>query len=1304
MILAQHKADTAVIDTLPVSVENRLPIIDNSSRFRIKKIRLWGYSVAHTKARYGCALSHSFSFGFFKRAITLHGRPWWPTASTLLTLAILASAMLNAQTPSQQSSVLRNHHPLWANPQNDAGAVPPSQRFDGLTLVLARSPEQESAFEALLADQQNPSSPEYHHWLTPAEVGARFGLSDSDIASITGWLQSEGLHVSWIAPSHIFIGFGGAAADLDRAFQTELHYYNVNGVRRMAISSDPLIPQALAPTILAVRGLYTLEDRPALYTNKVQSASPQLTANDGSHFIAPADFALIYDLPNLNDISGSNQTIAIVGRSRTNFADFSNFRSLTQSTFPNPTEIVPTAYGGVDPGPAYTTPPASGTSLADQSEATLDVLRAGSVAPGANLLLVVASKASGGIETDAQYIVNTTPVPAQVMTISFGACESSAGASGVNYWNNLFEQAAAEGISSFVSSGDSGASGCDADFTTPPVSPQPNSINYICSSGYATCVGGTEFNDVGGNYWSSDNNTNLESVTGYIPEGGWNEPLNSSSAPQVAASGGGVSAYIPTPSWQTGVGVPTARAGRYTPDVSFSASCHDAYFACFAAGGASCVRGSNGSFEFVSFCGTSAAAPAMAGLTALLDQQKGTAEGNINQGLYLAAASQSSIFHDATVASSGVTSCSVNTPSMCNNSAPGTTGLTGGQEGYLVGTGYDEVTGLGSPDGVYFLSSYAAKITPTVTVTPTPSTVTVVQPFTVAVTVSTTGSYPTPTGSVTLTSGTYTSAALTLSNGAASFSIPAGSVSGGPLTVKYTPDSTSATLYNSATGSAWVIVNLLPSIVTITPASSSVTTAQTLGVTVAVSGGSGNATPTGTVDLSSDNYSGSATLSGGSASFSIGPGLLAAGTATLSAYYSPDAQSSSIYSSNTAYSPVTVTGTASLTPTITVTPSATATVVANPLQVSVTVNGGSGHPTPTGSITLVTGAYSATAALAGGAAAFTIPAQTLNTGNITLTAIYTPDTTSTATYNNASGAATIEVFNPQKAAPTVTLFPSANSILSTQALSVDVTVGSSIGLPIPATGSVVLSGGGYNSTATPISGSQITFNIPAGALALGADTLTASYTPDTQSSTVYLAGSGTTTVTVAAPAPPSFNISNGSVSLYPGIFTNNTVAVTVTPAGGFTGNVTLTATITASPHDAQDLPTLSFGSTSPVSITGTGSGTATLTILTTAPVNALLAPSGRRFPRSLQAAGAGGSALACLLLFGIPGCRRRRNLFLLLALFAIFAGGVAACGGGGGSGGGGTSSPGTTTGNYTITVTGTSGSTTSTGTVSLGVL
>ena len=762
-----------------------------------------------------------------------------PKSSRFLVLyAILAlfatGVALRAQTADRITrevnpahvQTLVNHHPAWAVPANDAGALPADLPLDNMMLVLARSPEQEQAFEQLLKDQQNPSSPEFHHWLTPAEVGERFGLSDNDVASITQWLQSQGLHVSWIAPSRIFIGFGGTAANMGHTFQTEFHSYKVNGSERISVSSDPTIPSAIAPVIKAIRGLYTIEDRPFHLVTPMQSTAPAMTeAGNGqsAHFMVPADFATIYDLP--SSVTGAGITIGIVGESRTNMADFINFKSLTGSTFSNPTELIPTAFGGVDPGAAYTTLPSCGFNnncttavtgqLGAQSEATLDVLRAGTVAPSSSLLLVSATQSSGGIADDAEYLVHTNPLPANVMSISFGACEAEAGSSGVKFWDSLFQVAASEGISVFVASGDSGASGCDTYFATPPSSPRANSSNYICSSSYATCVGGTEFNDANNAslYWNSSTGVGVSSALSYIPEGAWNDPLTPGGAPQVAASGGGVSAFIPTPGWQIGNGVPVSRIGRYTPDVAFSSSAHDGYFACFAAGGGSCVKGTNG-YPFDVFSGTSAAAPSMAGVAALLDQRSGGAQGNLNSAIYGLAANAPEAFHAVSVASSGVTSCSVAIPSMCNNSAPSPTGLTGGQPGFALGAtgGYSEVAGWGSLDVTQFINNYAAlssMITPTAALT-APQSITTAQPAIVTVTVNGGSGNPTPTGTITLTSGAFSSGPIALTNSgdgsnSALVTIPAGALVVGTDTIAADYISTSNS-YNNTTGTATIAV------------------------------------------------------------------------------------------------------------------------------------------------------------------------------------------------------------------------------------------------------------------------------------------------------------------------------------------------------------------------------------------------------------------------------------------------------------------------------------------------------------------
>jgi len=119
----------------------------------------------------------------------------------------------------------RGHHPAWAIPQNDAGTLPAGPALTHLTLILARSPETQQAFEEFLARQQDPASTDYHHWLTPTEVGERFGVSANDITALSEWLRSQGLHVDSVSNSRVRLTFSGHAAAVGKAFSAEMRYF-----------------------------------------------------------------------------------------------------------------------------------------------------------------------------------------------------------------------------------------------------------------------------------------------------------------------------------------------------------------------------------------------------------------------------------------------------------------------------------------------------------------------------------------------------------------------------------------------------------------------------------------------------------------------------------------------------------------------------------------------------------------------------------------------------------------------------------------------------------------------------------------------------------------------------------------------------------------------------------------------------------------------------------------------------------------------------------------------------------------------
>jgi subtilase family serine protease len=550
-----------------------------------------------------------------------------------------------------------NRHPS-AIAQFDAGAVSPTYRMDRMVLTLLPDAAQQDALEQLLDAQHNPDSPYFHQWLTPEQYGERFGVSESDAAQVTAWLQAHGMEVAEVTAGRGSVVFSGSAAQVESAFHTQIHTYKIGNEVHHANASDPEIPAAFAGVVGGVVSLHDFRSAPM--NNGARIPVPEFTSG-GSYYLAPADFATIYDLTPLyqQSINGSGQSVAIVARSNINLADVRQFRTSFGLPANDPQIIV----NGADPGIF---------SSGEETEADLDVEWSGAVARNAAIKFVVSksTSSSDGVYLSAQYIVSHNLAP--VMSMSFSLCEAALGSSGNSFINSLWQQAAAQGITVFVSSGDSGAAGCDS--ASASRATQGRAVNGLCSTPYSVCVGGTEFNDTShpSLYWSRTNASGTQSsAVSYIPEVAWNE----SSAGGLWATGGGMSIIYAKPSWQTGSGVP-ADGKRDVPDVSLTSAGHDGYLI-YQSGGLYVVGG------------TSASAPSFAGAMALVVQNSAARQGNANTAFYSLATRQraggASVFHDIT---SG------------NNSVPG-------QTGFAATTGYDQATGLGSIDGLVLVSHWS---------------------------------------------------------------------------------------------------------------------------------------------------------------------------------------------------------------------------------------------------------------------------------------------------------------------------------------------------------------------------------------------------------------------------------------------------------------------------------------------------------------------------------------------------------------------------------------------------------------------
>ena len=1159
------------------------------------------------------------------------------SAGLLVTAALLAapSATLAAETPASPQAratlpidetslvTLKGNTNPHAQTRYDTGPAPASMPASRLLLVLRRGAQQEAALQTYLESVQNPSSPNYRKWLTPDEFGTRFGVAETDLATVQSWLRAHGFTVSKVAKGRMAIEFSGTAGQIQEAFHTSIHGYLVDGVRHWANSSDPRIPAALAPVVAGLAELssfvpkaHVVRGPSGRYNPATGRIEPTYTIGDTNNgyyiFLGPADAATIYDTPtSLNAsppsslLDGSGVTIGIAGDSNIDTTQNANYRA----TFGLPAKATTVIVDGSDPG-----------ENGDAVEAYLDTEVAGGIAPNASVILYTAANTEldAGLFLAIGRALDDNQV--DILNVSFGGCEAAQGASGNQFIYDLWEQAAAQGISVTVSTGDSGSAGCD-DPNTEQYAGNGLAVNGLASTPYNIAVGGTDFDVLYSNFPSSFtqyvdiSNTfaHHRSAIGYIPEEPWNDStlygmnaaLNEnvdSPNPNIVGAGGGVSSCTtlsgticasgyPTPIWQSGFA--TDKSGRNLPDVSLVSA--NGYYGAlwglctdqdYQSGGIllqDCANNptTGNNFNLTGVGGTSASAPAFAGILALVKQKAGARLGQADYVLYdLAKSSYSTVFHDISTGNNSV-ACNSGSPN-CAQDLAGYDFLTG----YDTGVGYDEASGLGSVDAAQLVANWASAgltaTTASLTLNGGVSALNITHGASVKVAAGVTASGGTPTGDVALVDS-IDPASFPNNDSLGFFTLAGGDATG---TTTYLPGGSYSVSahYGGSSSFAASDSNAIP--VTVAPETSS-TVLQVSAIYDPITAQQTNTASYGFVyEIDAQPYGNSSSASApngaatGSIAFASGGTKLGSavigsdGIAELQTFLLPTGNDSltasfpgdpSFLASTSA--PVAFSVTPAITSLGAPSPSGSSFTAGS----AITLQAGLGqldsfgvaptgkvtffNETPSGTTTLGTatlqGSAGSLGVFAGGSASLTT--TLLPAGLDTLTATYSGDANYEA--SPLSPPSTIVISTVR---PTVTVKPSATIIKVDDPLQILVSVATASGLPAP-TGTIVIStpgsnaSAGYTSPATTLINGSATVTVPPNSLPIGSNTLSAQYNGDSY----YSANVGVTVVLVKSTGtlPPTVTVtpSANPIRAFPA-----QVAVTVSGTGAVpTGTVQL---------------------------------------------------------------------------------------------------------------------------------------------------
>ncbi len=1218
------------------------------------------------------------------------------------TPAVVAPRVLTNVQTSALVTLKGSTHP-YAKPQYDRGAVPDGTPAGHMLLVLKRSPEQQSALDALLAAQHDPQSPSYHKWLTPAEFGQRFGVADADIQSVTGYLASQGFAVGKVFQNKSAIEFSGTAGQIRQAFRTEIHTFAVAGRQFHANASDPQIPGALAPVVAGIsslndfKGAHPLQQQTMQYDPQTHTARPLYTdpQNPGVYSITPGDLAKIYDIPSA--YNGTGVTVGVIGDSNINLQVLANYRT----TFGLPASTPAVIVDGVDPGI---------TVDADLAYEQIELIAAAAPLAQVNYYVSGATDPTQGVVgtgIDFATIRAVEDNAVQVLEFGFENCEAALGQAGNSLYGAIWQQAAAQGITVLVSSGNAGSAGCDVavNGVTSSAATQGLAINGYASTPYATAVGATDFYYAAGqsqaNYWSATNGGagGYTSALGYIPEQAWNSSYNATNqtqgTPVVLATGGGISTLglvqsnntsdtftqqpWPVPSWQMNAVSGIAPAGRVIPDVSLyggSLLNGSTYALCIQA--TDCVGGTPSALTYTAGAGTTGATGAFAGIAALVVQAKG-AQGNINPILYSVAQTAPSAFHDVTVGTNTV-NCVTGSPD-CSG---GYLHTTSGQIAYPAATGFDVASGLGSVDVANLIANWRSPATKASTIT-----LTLTQPNTnlpigtlhhgdpVQVNVTVNGSSGTPTGDVAIVTNSAAAASaaqerLTLSNGTAVdpflTSLPGGTYQ---VTARYGGDGTFAPSVSApVTVTVFQVASRLDVVSQNFPAGATVPYGAPLSLTFAPSAlnnANDIGTPTGAITIQDNRQTLTIAPLNSEGTATFNTSSLVPGHHSLFATYSGDASFGST-SLTKAIAVVVAQGQTAITLASSsgsvASSNSTIDLVAS---VSTTASGTFGA-SPLGLVKFTTGTktlgHASVVPVLGGSASATsvanlrIAASALGAGTHSIIATFSPYD------NNYSGSVStpITVTNGGSAG----LSASATSISPTVAnatqfynysgLSFNVLVKGGAAAP---TGTVSFFGNGTSLGSAALSAGAAAFDIPSDvngnlALPLGTDVITAQYGGDA----THAASAATYTVTVLDDQnAPDFSLQTNQVyqTITPSVTTAKFQLQFASLKNFKQNGAAIALTYTTPPQFACS------GNPAKPSFSYTGYASVTLTCSIAGGFSGPVSKATSVAPQRWWMAG-GGAALACVFLFGLPTRRRKWQSLLGALVVMILALGVGGCG------------------------------------------